>query len=63
MGITNKVIDYAFENLDRIESDMLTSADQRIINKKASGSNKKSLSKNNHSAKGHELKIVIQFSK
>jgi len=61
-AIEYKVIDYAFINIDKIEADMLNSASKRIKDKKASGSNKKTLSKNNHSAKGHELKVLIQFS-
>lgn len=61
-AILNKVIDYAFNHLADIESDMLKSADQRIEKKISSGSTKKTLSKNNHGAKGHELKVVVQFS-
>jgi hypothetical protein len=59
-AITNHVIDYAFENLSDIESDMLSSADQRASKK---GSRvRRQLSKNNHSARSQELKVVIQFS-
>ena len=59
-AITNHVIDYAFENLTEIESDMLRSADQRASKK---GSRvRRQLSKNNHSARSQELKVVIQFS-
>jgi len=57
-AITNRVIDYAFENLEKIESDMLISADNKTRNKNG----KRQLSKINSSAKSQKLKIVVQFS-
>ena len=60
-AIINRVIDYAFENLEKIESDMLSSADKRAKSKDGKKV-KRQLSKNNHSAKAQEIKVVIQFS-
>ncbi len=69
-AIVNRVIDYAFENLSSIESDMLSSADEKI-NIKNKFKNveqkiidkvkKRQLSKNN-SVKSQKLKIIVQFS-
>ncbi len=57
-AIVNRVIDYAFDNLEKIESDMLISADNKTHNK----SGKRQLSKINSSAKSQKLKIIVQFS-
>jgi hypothetical protein len=57
-AITNKVIDYAFDNINNIESDMLSSADKRVNNK----TGKRLLSKNNSCAKSQKLKIIVQFT-
>lgn len=56
-AILNKVLDYAYKNKHHIDIDMLEASDKR--NK--SPSFKRQLSKNNHSAKSHELKILIEF--
>lgn len=56
-AILNKVLDYAFENRKLIEKDMLILSDKKFKNKDT----KRQLSKNNHSAKSHELKILIEF--
>ncbi len=55
-AIENRVIDYAFDHIQEIESDMLSSADKRSVKK-----GRRSLSKNIQNAKTHELKVVIQF--
>lgn len=67
-AITNKVIDYAFENLESIESDMLSSADKRSSFKKTApvdltGQKKiqRKSSKNTNSASSQKLKIVVEF--
>lgn len=56
-AIVNKVIDYAFDHLAEIESDMLSSADvkNRSLNKK------RQVSKNNSCAKSQKIKIMISF--
>lgn len=56
-AILNKVLDYAYKNKHLIDADMLEASDKR--NK--SPSFKRQLSKNNHSSKSHELKILIEF--
>lgn len=63
-AIEKEVIDYAFENLKNIEADMLSSADERIIAKKnnmGGVKNRRKLSKNNNSARYHELKVIVEF--
>lgn len=63
-AIEKEVIDYAFDNLQKIEADMLSSADARITSKKDNGGVSKprrQLSKNNNSARYHELKVIIEF--
>lgn len=62
-AIQNKVIDYAFDNLEKIESDMLSSADKKSKNKTAGGAklNKRQLSKNNSCAKSQKIKVIVQF--
>jgi len=58
--ILNKVIDYALDNTTAIESDMLSSADER--NKNKGSGFKRSLSKNSNVAKSHQVKVIIQFN-
>ena len=70
-AITNKVIDYAFEHIQEIESDMLSSADKRDSFKKSSLATTNPLekskkihrksSKNINSASSQKLKIIVQF--
>jgi hypothetical protein len=57
-AIENKVIDYAFENIEKIESDMLSSADKRKMKKVG----KRQLSKNNSCAKSQKTKLIVQFN-
>jgi hypothetical protein len=65
-AITNKVIDYAFDHLDEIETDMLNSSEKlclTTVEKQITEKTTKTrqLSKNNHSAKSQKLKVLIQF--
>jgi len=55
-AIENKVIDYAFEHLEEIESDMLKYADN-----KEKGVRKKSTLKNN-SSYGSDKKVIVSFN-
>lgn len=57
-AINNKVIDYAFEYNEDIESDMLSSADKRSTNK----TGRRQLSKNNSCAKSQKAKLIVQFN-
>jgi len=57
-AINNKVIDYAFEHITKIETDMLNFADNKSERKE---SGRKS-SKNSHPAYGGEIKIIVQFN-
>lgn len=59
-AITNKVIHYTFEHLDKIETDMLKTAENRT-NKDEGKKVRKSLSKHNHSAVGHKVKLILKF--
>jgi hypothetical protein len=58
-ALTHRVVDYAFDNLTNIESDMLMSADSRKLT--VQGKRRRELSKVKKGVYKHEIKIVIQF--
>jgi hypothetical protein len=60
-ALTHHVVDYAFGNIDTIESDMLSSADSRKIPLENGKRRRRELSKNSKGIHKHQLKIVIQF--
>lgn len=60
-AITNKVIDYAFNNIQAIETDMFSSADNRKLERKKGTHRRRELSKNNKGIHKHKIKIIIQF--
>jgi hypothetical protein len=60
-AIVNKVIDYAFEKIEKIESDMLSSADNKAKLDPNGKTGKRQLSKNSSSAKSQKIKIIVQF--
>lgn len=62
-AITHRVIDYAFKNLNKIESDMLSNADNKKTNllDKNLNRRKREISKNSKGVYKHTLKVVIQF--
>jgi len=60
-ALTHRVVDYAFDNLATIESDMLKSADSRKIPTKDGKRRKRELSKNSKGINKQTLKVVIQF--
>jgi len=63
-AITYKIIDYAFDHLNEIESDMLDAADKRLKNNSKDYKDSKvrhQLSKNNNSARAHKVNITLQF--
>ena len=60
-ALTHRVVDYAFENLDIIESDMLTNADSKKDQTSLDGRRKRELSKNSKGARKHQIKVIIQF--
>lgn len=60
-ALTHRVVDYAFENLDIIESDMLTNADSKKTDSEEGTRRKRELSKNSKGARKHQIKVVIQF--
>jgi hypothetical protein len=55
-AIENEVIDYAFDHIQKIESDMLLTADKKT-NKKQ----RRQLSKNNSGAKSQKTNVVVDF--
>lgn len=59
-ALTHRVVDYAFDNLSKIESDMLMSADSRKLNE-AQGKRRRELSKVKKGVSKHDIKIIIQF--
>jgi len=58
-ALTHRVVDYSFENITKIESDMLLSADSRKLQEQ--GKRRRELSKVKKGVYKHEIKIVIQF--
>jgi hypothetical protein len=60
-ALTHRVVDYAFEHLDTIESDMLSSADSRKTPVDKGKRRRRELSKNSKGVHKHTLKVVIQF--
>ncbi len=58
-ALTHRVVDYAFDNLTKIESDMLMSADSRKL--VTQGKRRRELSKVKKGVYKHEIKIIIQF--
>jgi len=58
-ALTHRVVDYAFENLSKIESDMLMSADSRKL--VTQGKRRRELSKVKKGIYKQEIKIIIQF--
>lgn len=59
-AITHRVVDYAFDNLTKIESDMLTSADNRKVQEKGQRRKRQS-SRISNSVYKHDIKVVIHF--
>jgi len=59
-ALTHRVVDYAFDNLTKIESDMLMSADSRKL-KDLNGKRRRELSKVKKGVHKHDVKIIIQF--
>lgn len=59
-ALTHRVVDYAFENLDIIESNMLTNADSKKLDTEGPR-RKRELSKNSKGARKHQIKVIIQF--
>lgn len=57
-AITNKVIDYAFDHFKDIEADMMKFSDFKGPKQKS----RRSLLRNSHNAKLHELSVVVKFS-
>ena len=60
-AITNRVIHYTFEHLNEIETDMLKTSEKRTKKDDKGKKTRKSLSKNNHSAVGHKVKLILKF--
>lgn len=60
-AISHRVVDYAFDNLSKIESDMLTSADNRKVQEKGKRRKRQS-SRISNSVFKHDVKVVIQFA-
>jgi hypothetical protein len=60
-ALTHRVVDYAFDHLTEIESDMLMSADSRKCVEPCKGQRRRELSKVKKGIYKHEIKIVIQF--
>lgn len=58
-ALSNRVVDYAFENLEFIESDMLISADSRKLSKNKT--RKRELSKIKRGVQKHNIKIIVHF--
>ena len=59
-ALTHRVVDYAFDNLAKIESDMLMSADSRKLNE-VQGKRRRELSKVKKGIYKHDIKIIIEF--
>lgn len=59
-ALTHRVVDYAFDNLCDIESNMLQSADTRKVHTKGKR-RKRETSRISNSVYKHEIKVVIQF--
>ena len=60
-ALTHRVVDYAFDNIDIIESDMLSSADSKKTPVTDGKRRRRELSKNSKGIHKHTLKVVIQF--
>lgn len=58
-ALTHRVVDYAFDNLSKIESDMLMSADSRKLSEVQG--KRRELSKVKKGVYKHDVKIIIQF--
>ena len=59
-ALTHRVVDYAFDNLSKIESDMLMSADSRKLSTHGK-QRRRELSKVKKGVYKQEIKIIIQF--
>ena len=60
-ALTHRVVDYAFDNLATIESDMLSSADSKKTPTEDGKRRRRELSKNSKGIHKHQLKVIIQF--
>lgn len=60
-ALMHRVVDYAFENLNDIESDMLSNADSKKASQLDGKRRKRELSKNSKGVHKHSLKVIIQF--
>ena len=60
-ALKHRVVDYAFNNLETIESDMLSNADFKNASKEEGKRRRRELSKSSKGIHKHSLKVVIQF--
>ena len=60
-ALNHRVVDYAFDNLDVIESNMLSNADSKKATQVDGARRKRELSKSSKGVHKHQIKVIIQF--